>query len=263
MTAARILHKLETEPLNHCRFGTDLYFTLLWATTKLSSVTVYNSNSRNKSAYRPPFSSQKTSLRRQLFLLSRKIKKLERRLDCQVAESSSQKVKLSLKQLQQRVDRLERKLRSKTQQGSLQLSTRSCLRFLIPEARHWHNIGILLGVPELTLESIEERYSGDSQHCVREMIKSWLKQTDPPPSWKELSDAIELYNPSLSKKIVKSAVNAWTQLPYISSFLTSPVTQPWAYLWISILSHRNVLLASLHRSHHNIPIYHLPLTMHT
>lgn len=103
---------------------------------------------------------------------------------------------------------MERKLKSKTQQGSLQLSTRSCLRFLIPEAKHWHNIGVLLGVPDLTLESIEEHYSSDSQHCVREMLKSWLKQTDPPPSWKDLADAVKLYNPSLANKIVNSAVNA-------------------------------------------------------
>ena len=141
-------------------------------------------------------------------MLAKKIKKLERQLDCEVSDTHSREGKLSLKQLQQRVDRLEKKLRSRTQQGSLALSTKSCLKLLLSEAKHWHNIGILLDIPESTLEQIETDYPGDCQQCVREMIKSWLKQVDPPPSWKDLVEAVRVVNPNLAKKIMKSALNA-------------------------------------------------------
>ncbi|MCG8622335.1 MAG: death domain-containing protein, partial [Proteobacteria bacterium] len=70
-----------------------------------------------------------------------------------------------------------------------------------PEAKHWHNIGSLLEISETTLEQIEADYPGDCQQCVREMIKSWLKQVDPPPSWKDLAEAIQIINPYLAKKI--------------------------------------------------------------
>ena len=176
-------------------------------------MTVCIIKSRNTSAYRHSFSSvpfppRKSLYRRKLTSLSRKIKKLERQLDCEIPETRSREAKLSLKQLQQRVDRLEKKLRSKNQQDSLALCTKSCLKFLLSEAKHWHNIGILLAVPESTLEQIETDYPGDCQQCVREMIKSWLKQVDPPPSWKDLAQAVSTVNPNLAKKITKSAISS-------------------------------------------------------
>ena len=109
---------------------------------------------------------------------------------------------LSLHQLKRRVEKLEKK-RNKNQQTKPKLST--CLRFLLPEAKHWHNIGSLLEISETTLEQIEADYPGDCQQCVREMIKSWLKQVDPPPSWKDLAKAVEIINPCLAKKILNCA----------------------------------------------------------
>ena len=105
------------------------------------------------------------------------------------------------KQLKQRLERLEKKIESRNQLIKPKLSI--CLRFLLPEARHWHNIGTLLEIPEPTLEQIETDYPGDYQQCVREMIKSWLKQVNPPPSWKSLADAVQTINPCLAKKILK------------------------------------------------------------
>lgn len=90
----------------------------------------------------------------------------------------------------------------------MNLSTKQCLKFLLPEAKNWHNIGIMLDIPEPTLERIEADYHDDCQQSLREMIKSWLKQVDPTPTWKDLADAVHEFNPSLAKKIMKCAANA-------------------------------------------------------
>ena len=137
-----------------------------------------------------------------LILLNRRITRLEHKVDC--ADTDTE---FSLYQLKRRVEKLEKK-NNKDHQTKPKLST--CLRFLLPEAKHWHNIGSLLEISETTLEQIEADYPGDCQQCVREMIKSWLKQVDPPPSWKDLAEAVQIINPCIAKKILNCAttVNA-------------------------------------------------------
>ena len=119
---------------------------------------------------------------KELVSLNRRIIRLEQKVDC--ADTDTE---LSLHQLKRRVKKLEKKS-NKNCQIKPKLST--CLRFLLPEAKHWHNIGSLLEISETTLEQIEADYPSDCQQCVREMIKSWLKQVDPPPSCKDLGEAI-------------------------------------------------------------------------
>ena len=127
----------------------------------------------------------------------------------QCEETTAQQSRLSLKQIQRRVERIERHLKKQNQQAKLELSAKNCLKFLLPVAKYWHNIGVLLGIdPDLTLEQIEADYPGDCQQCVREMIKSWLKQVDPPPSWKDLAEAVHECNPCLAKKIIDCATAA-------------------------------------------------------
>ena len=142
---------------------------------------------------------------KQLRLLNRRITKLERELGYE-GTYTLKPCKLSLKQLTRRVERLEKKVQ-KTRPKPPLPSTKSCLKFLIPEAKHWYSIGILLAIPEPTLEQIEDNYLGDCRACVREMIRNWLKQVNPPPSWKNLADAVELFNPGLAKKILSDTVD--------------------------------------------------------
>ena len=77
----------------------------------------------------------------------------------------------------------------------------ACLKFLLPEAKNWVIIGTLLDIPETVLDQIEADHPGDCRACVREMIKSWLKQVNP-PSWKDLAEAVDIVNPHLAKKIL-------------------------------------------------------------
>ena len=150
--------------------------------------------------YLPP------SYKRQLISLAKRIKKIEHqlehyKLDDRESEVAS-KSKVTLKQLKRRVEILEGKLRRK--QTDSKPSTKNCLKFLLPEAKHWHNIGILLGISEQTLEQIESDYPSNCTECVREMIKSWLKQVEPKPTWKDLAEAVQVVSPILSKKILES-----------------------------------------------------------
>ena len=174
----------------------------MWATKLSLKIYVLNSNCSSSSYLTPltPPLRKSGFFRRQQ--LAKRIRRLERRLNYTEHTTASRQSKLSLKQLERRVDRLERKL-ERNKQKSIKLSTKACLRFLFPEAKHWHNIGILLDIPESILEQIECDYLGSCQDCVREMIKTWLKQVDPLPNWSDLAEAVQVVNPSLAKKILK------------------------------------------------------------
>ena len=76
----------------------------------------------------------------------------------------------------------------------------------MPEAKNWPIIGTLLDIPEQILDQIEVDHPEDCRKCVRVMIKSWLKQVDPPPSWQELAEAVHEVNPSLAKKIMANGI---------------------------------------------------------
>lgn len=104
---------------------------------------------------------------------------------------------MSLKQLKKRVERLESKVKHK---NSHVPKLPKCLKLLLPVAKHWHNIGIFLEVSETTLEQIEADYDHCSD-CVREMIKQWLKQVNPRPTWNALAGAVQAFDSGLVKKI--------------------------------------------------------------
>ena len=75
-----------------------------------------------------------------------------------------------------------------------------CLRLLLPIAKDWHTIGTLLKVPSPELEQIESDYLSCKDR-VREMIKKWLKQIKPRPTWKRLAEAVKYIEPSLARNI--------------------------------------------------------------
>lgn len=59
---------------------------------------------------------------------------------------------------------------------------------------------MLLGLPEDVLETI----SSDEQkvdNCLRKMVSRWLRQVNPPPTWKDLVDAVKTVNPQKAEEI--------------------------------------------------------------
>ena len=55
----------------------------------------------------------------------------------------------------------------------------------------WENMGILLEIEPHRLESIKTEEHHNTQNCLREMLKIWLKMINPPPSWSAITNALE------------------------------------------------------------------------
>ena len=58
-------------------------------------------------------------------------------------------------------------------------------------ANDWEDIGIQLDIEEGNLRQIKSDNSGDSKACLREMLRMWLSQVDPPPSWTAIVEALD------------------------------------------------------------------------
>ena len=59
------------------------------------------------------------------------------------------------------------------------------------EARvKWYNIGLKLGTSPSTLDAIKIKCREDPDECVTAMIKEWLNNGNPPPSWTPLAEAL-------------------------------------------------------------------------
>ena len=72
-------------------------------------------------------------------------------------------------------------------------------------ASEWKRLGVHLGIPTETLDTIAADHPHKSQNCLLEMLKEWLKQqVDPPPSWVNIVDAVEsLEDKQLGKELRK------------------------------------------------------------
>ena len=69
-------------------------------------------------------------------------------------------------------------------------------------AAEWQNVGTLLNIPDGTLSRIKHDVGEiGAISCLRVMLTEWLRRTDPPPTWSELADAVELFNESKAEDI--------------------------------------------------------------
>ena len=55
----------------------------------------------------------------------------------------------------------------------------------------WEYIGLELEIDDGELKQIKANNAGNTKDCLLEMLRVWLKQTNPPPSWSAIADAIE------------------------------------------------------------------------
>ncbi|MCG8626867.1 MAG: death domain-containing protein, partial [Proteobacteria bacterium] len=55
----------------------------------------------------------------------------------------------------------------------------------------WEEIGISLRLESGLLEIIKEDNPKDCRACLRNVLKEWLKQIDPPPSWVAIIKAVK------------------------------------------------------------------------
>ena len=55
----------------------------------------------------------------------------------------------------------------------------------------WYNMGIQLEMKVPVLETIKQNHPNEVDLCFTMMLTEWLKQTDPPPTWEALVDALK------------------------------------------------------------------------
>lgn len=73
-------------------------------------------------------------------------------------------------------------------------------KVLMPLASNWQNVGVFLRLSSGQLSTIEAD-NDKSADRLREMLKGWLKLVNPPPSWEELVEAVEVIDASKAKEI--------------------------------------------------------------
>ena len=61
---------------------------------------------------------------------------------------------------------------------------------LYPVSDKWYSLGVQLQVPIETLKCIR-RETPTTSECLLEMLATWLKRTNPPPTWEGLAEALE------------------------------------------------------------------------
>ena len=57
-------------------------------------------------------------------------------------------------------------------------------------AHKWKTLGVFLKIPSGRLDNIEAKHH-DPEDCLREMLKVWLNQVDPPPTWASIINALD------------------------------------------------------------------------
>ena len=55
----------------------------------------------------------------------------------------------------------------------------------------WEEIGIFLHIEDGILQAIECDNPNNSRKCFNKMLRHWLKQVNPPPTWSAIIDAID------------------------------------------------------------------------
>ena len=73
-------------------------------------------------------------------------------------------------------------------------------KLLIPIAEEWQNIGTLLELEDEALTSIAA-VNNKNNDRLREMLKLWLSQEDPVPSWEALAEAVEPFSDQVATKV--------------------------------------------------------------
>ena len=87
-------------------------------------------------------------------------------------------------------------------------SLKDLLKELNKVASKWENIGIMLDVDSGRLENIKHNNSKSCEECLREMLKEWLKQSHPAPSWKAMVEALDdVEEPKLAAELKEKYCN--------------------------------------------------------
>ena len=74
-------------------------------------------------------------------------------------------------------------------------------------ASHWKSIGTLLGLKSHLLDNIKSEEEG-AHDRLQKMLSEWLKQVDPPPTWKDIGDAVETVDANKAQEMRKRFIES-------------------------------------------------------
>ena len=55
----------------------------------------------------------------------------------------------------------------------------------------WYDIGLELKIDPASLDAIQEDNPRNAQNCLRDMLKKWLRRSQPKATWRALVEALE------------------------------------------------------------------------
>ena len=105
-----------------------------------------------------------------------------------------------------------------------QLTLITAFRQIVHLSREWYRLGLLLNVPKSSLSTIRTSIQGDhdrpfksslsifrqdntyDRECLHETLQEWLNQTDPPPTWWGLAEAVKSFDPDKAQVILYKGV---------------------------------------------------------
>ena len=110
---------------------------------------------------------------------------------------------------------------------------------LFDVSNKWYNIGLQLLLNADTLDNID----GSTQHCLREMLKKWLRKVNPYPTWKAVVDALKSVVVG-EEKLAQQLEDLYCKQDSTRSLLSA---QPGGYIWTQCIVVRFMLVTCVHR----------------
>ena len=75
--------------------------------------------------------------------------------------------------------------------GCLEINDLRAVQRAVWDARSkWYDVGVELLISPDTLDAIKENEHYVCEACFREMLKQWLRRSNPRPTWAELAEAL-------------------------------------------------------------------------
>ena len=114
--------------------------------------------------------------------------------------------------------------------GRLTITDLADVRSVLFSIRHrWYMLGSFLKISSGTLDSIKSQCKNDPSDCLLEMIKTWLSQNEPLPTWENLVHVLS------SASICESELAAKICTKYCSEVLKqlSPGKYTEYYSWLT------------------------------
>ena len=86
-------------------------------------------------------------------------------------------------------------------------SMNSAFQLLLPVAKEWETIGLLLNVPDDKLQAIGNQHGDSERNCLREMLRAWFRDASSSHMWEALAAAVQPIDSDIAVQILSKASN--------------------------------------------------------